>query len=136
MKQPVYKRQGFILSAYMKWRKTPLCWITLPFGIYVPRQLWDSNIWQTERYRRIRLHEETHFFRVWSRPYLSALWWPLHYVKDIDMVLDEEVVACRIEISDLSVTDKLAYAQWFADALITDYGIKRSRDEIVQMILK
>lgn len=137
MREPKYKRQGFILTAYMKFRKTPDCWVTLPFGIYVPRKAWDSGEWKGDRYKRVRLHEETHFGRVWSRPYLSALWWPLHYMIDLSIVLDEEVVAFRVEISDMPDDEKLSWAKWFAETLIIDYGIKhKTIEEIVSLILQ
>lgn len=107
-------------------------WVTTPFGIMVPRHLWDTNLWKLDAWAPIRAHELVHYQRMRNRPYFSRLWWAFHYIISGRMAYEEEILGFRAEIAFFTGPE---YRAWYikkcARILIHSYGVKKSEEEII-----
>lgn len=121
-----FRRMPALLHLYfVHVRKTPGCWVTTPWGIMVPRLRWDNDSWRRPELASVRSHELTHWGRLVNRPYLSRLWWAVHYCLSKRMAYDEEILAYRVELMPLGYQERQRWAQTFALGLITDYGFDK-----------
>lgn len=131
-----FHRMPWVFHIYTEYiRKTHNTWMGTPWGVFVPRELWDSGDWKLPKYQDTRDHEGRHVSRSRNRPWLSRVWWTIHYNLSWKMRLDEEAAAFSAEVPGWNVLDIRTEAWNFGWALSRDYGIPKTHQECVDYLL-